>query len=310
MDKKLVKAKALKEGDTVGLIGPAGPYDTYELRRGLETLAELGLQVKLPEGINARWRYMAGEDALRVQGVLQMLNDARARGVLCTRGGYGSLRLIPFLDEDKLLKKGPKVVIGASDTTTLLLYLHAKYGLVTFHGPMVATEQFGQMSPLTHHHFVRAVMQKSPIGEITLERVKVLRGGVGEGPLIGGCLSLVVASLGTSFEVDTRGKILFLEDVNEPPYRIDRMLTHLKLAGKFARAKGILFGEMPGCHPEPDEGFTLEDVILDVLKDVKVPILFNFPVGHGRDHITLPLGVKTLVDGARGSVVIEEAAVL
>jgi muramoyltetrapeptide carboxypeptidase len=209
----------------------------------------------------------------------------------------------PFLQD-------PKIVVGSSDLTFLLLYLLSQCGLGAFHGPMVAPN-FGHVpSPLTDDFFLKVLSPRMSDQTLAYPSVEVLKDGVGEGVLTGGCLSMVCESIGTTFEIQTEGHILFLEDIQEPPFRIDRMINYLKAAGKLKGVRGIIFGKMEQCHPLPEAGYTLQEVLLDSLIDFEGPILYGFPSGHGADNVTLPFGVRVLVDGKTGGVTLLEPAVI
>jgi muramoyltetrapeptide carboxypeptidase len=219
---------------------------------------------------------------------MAMFLDSEVKAILCSRGGYGAQRLIPYLDADQI-RSHPKPLVGCSDITVLLIYLLQQCLVIPFHGPNVATSQFVQGDAEMALALKRALTSAEPLAEIACS---VLRGGEAEADIIGGCLSSLVTVLGTPYEPDLQGKVLFVEDVNEPPYKIDRMLTHLKSAGKLAGVKGVVFGQMPGC--DTDNGL-LREVILDVLAAIEGPILFGFPSGHGPRNLTIPLGVPVRI---------------
>ncbi|MCI0526833.1 MAG: LD-carboxypeptidase, partial [Nitrospira sp.] len=247
-------------------------------------------------------------DQRRGEEVSRMFADPDVQGIFCARGGYGSARTLRYVDEE-MIEKNPKVFLGYSDITSFLLYGYTRCSLVTFHGPMVTIDLYKPMTHRTRVSLLNVLTQPRPLQDRV--DLKILKGGFAEGILLGGCLSILIHSLGTCYEPDFRGKILFLEDVDEPPYRIDRMLTHLKNAGKLQRAAAIVFGEMIRCHPSPENGYLLEEVISEVLQDLNVPILLGFPSGHtSEDSLTLPMGVKARVDGDQGQLIILEAGVI
>jgi muramoyltetrapeptide carboxypeptidase len=305
----MIKPSALKTGDTIGVVAPAGAIIPHELESGVKRLEGLGFRIRLGRSIRNVFRTMAGADRERADDLLQMFSDPEINAIVCARGGYGSARVIPHLDRD-LIRKHPKVFVGSSDITALLLYLVQGCGMVAFHGPMVGPNFGKAPSHLTEELFLRVLTRSEPAGPLRLPGVKVLKAGRSEGKLVGGCLSLLCSAVGTPFDLYTEGAILFLEDVKEPPYKIDRMLTHLKAAGKFRKVKGVLFGMMPDCGPSQSAGYALEEIILDVLNDLQVPILFGVPSGHGEHNITLPMGVRVRVSALEeGMISIEEAAV-
>jgi muramoyltetrapeptide carboxypeptidase len=230
-----------------------------------------------------------------------MFANADVRAIVAARGGYGTSRVIPLLDP-RAIARSPKIVVGSSDVTLLLHFLQTACAFVTFHGPMVSPNFGKYSSPATNDSFVRVLGATTPPGRFDVRGVTTLKGGSAEGVLTGGCLSLVCQTIGTPYEIRTDGAIVFLEDINEPPYRIDRMLTYLKQLGKFDRARAVIFGLMPDCHPAPQESYRLHDVIRDVLGDLPCPILLDFPSGHGGTNVTLPFGVRAAVDGPTLSI--------
>jgi len=307
----MIKPSALKTGDTIGVIAPAGVVDSHELETGLERLKGIGFQVRVGRCVRNIFRTMAGTDRERASDLLEMFSDPEIKAIVCARGGYGSARVIPYLDSD-LIQLHPKVFVGSSDITVLLLYLVQKCGLVVFHGPMVGPNFGKASSSLTETFFMKILTRPKPAGPLQLSGIKILKKGQAEGRLMGGCLSLLCSAMGTPYEPHTDGSILFLEDVREPLYRIDRMLTQLRAAGKFKKVRGILFGQMRECHPEQGAGYCLEDVILDILDGLEIPVLFGVPSGHGTDNVTLPLGVQVRVSAEKEGnslVSFEEAAV-
>ena len=282
----------LSPGDCVGIAAPAShiPRGNEEfLHRGAERLMEMGFEVRYsPSLLKRKHLYLAGTDQERARELMEMFLDPEVKAILCARGGYGSQRIIRYLDPD-VIRSHPKPLVGCSDITVLLIYLLQQCFVVPFHGPNLATRQFVEGAAEMAHALKGALIAPLAAAEVTCS---VLREGEAQGDIIGGCLSCLVTTLGASYEPDLQGKILFVEDVDEAPYKIDRMLTHLKSAGKFQGVKGIVFGQMPGCDTE--EGL-LQEVILDALEDIKGPILVGFPSGHGVRNITIPLGVPVRI---------------
>jgi muramoyltetrapeptide carboxypeptidase len=282
----------LSIGDTIGIVAPAShiPRANEEyLEQGLERVRQLGFAVKCSPSLLVRKHlYLAGKDQERADELMAMFLDPEVKAILCSRGGYGAQRLVPYLDADRI-RRHPKPLVGCSDITVLLIYLLQQCHVVPFHGPNVATRQFVQGDAEMARALERALTAAEPPAEIACS---VLRGGEAEAEIIGGCLSSLVTVMGTPYEPDLESKVLFVEDVNEPPYKIDRMLTHLKSAGKLAEVKGVIFGQMPGC--DTDNGL-LREVILDVLDTIDGPILFGFPSGHGPRNLTIPLGVPVRI---------------
>lgn len=304
----MIKPEALHPGGTIGVIAPAGSVDPAELRQGVDRLKGMGFRVVLGASVEKRSRYLAGSDRERAADLNQMFSNPEIAAIVCARGGYGTSRIIPFLDQEAI-EQHPKIVVGSSDVTLLLNHLRQHFGLVTFHGPMVAPNFGKQPSSLTDTWFRKILVEGWGKGPMTVDGVKGLRDGQAQGPLVGGCLTMLCSTLGTPYEIQTDGAILLLEDIDEAPYRIDRMLTQLKAASKFKNAKGVIFGKMPGCQPPSHSSYILEDVIGDLLADQAVPILFGFPAGHGGEQVTLPLGLPVRIDGNTASVTLLESAV-
>ena len=287
----------LSTADTVGIVAPAShiPRANEEyLEQGLERVKQMGFAVKCSPSLRERKHlYLAGNDQERAEELMTMFLDPEVKAILCSRGGYGAQRLIPYLDAD-LIRSHPKPLVGCSDITVLLIYLLQQCLVIPFHGPNVATSQFVQGDAEMALALQRALTSAEPLAEIACSvlRSSEAPGEIIEGEIIGGCLSSLVTVLGTPYEPDLQGKVLFVEDVNEPPYKIDRMLTHLKSAGKLAGVKGVVFGQMPGCDTDND---LLREVLLDVLGAIEGPILFGFPSGHGPRNLTIPLGVPVRI---------------
>ncbi|HEY5594926.1 MAG TPA: LD-carboxypeptidase [Nitrospiria bacterium] len=304
----MIKPEALRTGDTIGVIAPAGSADPAELARGVEHLIGMGFRVALGESVEKRLRYLAGSDRDRAADLNRMFSNPEITAIVCARGGYGTSRIIPYLDEAAIAQH-PKILVGSSDVSLLLNYLCRRLGLVTFHGPMAAPNFGKQPSALTDAWFRKILVEAQGKGPIAVDGVKGLRGGLAQGPLAGGCLTMLCSTLGTPYEIQTDGAILLLEDIDEAPYRIDRMLTQLKAASKFKNVRGVIFGTMPGCQPPSKSAYVLEDVICDVLADQTFPILYGFPAGHGGEQVTLPIGVPVQMDGSTAAVTLLESAV-
>jgi len=285
--KKRILPPALRAGDTVGVIAPAGPLTADALEAGLAALTRRGYRpVHLP-GILDRDLYFAGSIERRLHELHHMFADPEVKGIVCFRGGYGSNYLLPHLDLD-LIRCHPKFFCGCSDVTTLLTYLCDRAEMVVFHGPML---QKDARPDGVDEQSWNAATSGAPYVHDFGPHVQVLVPGEARGMLYGGCLSLLCASLGTRYEIQTRDTILFIEDVAEPAFRIDRMLMQLKLAGKLDEVRGIMFGEMLDCA-RGAEGYSLQQVVLRVVGDLGVPVTYGLPSGHvTRGNITIPLGV-------------------
>jgi len=238
-----------------------------------------------------------------------MIGDPEIKAIFFARGGYGSMRLAAHLDAG-VVRHNPKIMLGYSDLTFLHLWLHSTTGLITFHGPLVT--EMGGMDTLTREMLVRALTDPAPLGPLPAPGARILRGGTGSGPLVGGSLSLLCHTIGTPWAPDTRGSVLLIEEVGERPYRIDRMLQHLRLAGALREASAIVFGSFIECS-EPGRGEEenrriLEEILQEATEGISGPVLADYPIGHGPVNLTVPLGARALVDGRRGLLVIEEPA--
>lgn len=289
----MVCPAALQKGDTIGIVAPAGPVNREQFEAGIARLHELGFNPVFSKSIFNREFYFAGGVRRRVEELHEMFREPQVKGIICARGGYGSNHLLPHLNLG-LIARNPKVLCGYSDVTTLLTHFHDTIGLVGFHGPMLMRD-FGRAEGIDFPSFSSAIsgQQQWRVSGPESSGLEPIATGAAEGKLYGGCLSLLVASLGTPYEIHTDDTILFIEDLGEWPYRIDRMLMHLKYAGKFEKVRGILFGEMLECAAPPGSDYTLQQAIKHALDGLSVPIAFGLRSGHvSAGNITLPIGVR------------------
>jgi muramoyltetrapeptide carboxypeptidase len=302
--KERILPPALRAGDTIGVIAPAGPITAESLAAGLASLERRGLRpVHLPTILD-RDLYFAGSAERRLDELHGMFADPEVKGIVCFRGGYGTNYLLPRIDLN-LIRSHPKFFCGCSDVTTLLTYFCDHAGLVVFHGPMLQRD--AQADGVDEESW-RAATSGVPYVHAFGAQVQVLVPGHAEGMLYGGCLSLLCASLGTPYEIQTQGSILLIEDVAEPAFRIDRMLMHLKLAGKLDEVRGIIFGEMLDCA-RGAAGYTLQDVVSRVVGDLGIPVVYGLPSGHVTcRNITIPLGVAAQLDAGATAVLRHAAA--
>lgn len=287
------KPAALKAGDTIAIVAPAAVADALAVDSGERALQHAGFQVRLGDSVFRRTGYLAGTDPERRDDLIEAFRDPTVRAIFCARGGYGSGRLLPLLAE-ALRVDEPKIFVGYSDLTFLLTFLTQQCDIVAFHGPMMADfEKRPQALPR-----LLALLGGDRSGW-NLAGETIVQPGTAEGVLTGGCLSAVVAGLGTPYEIETEGKILFLEDVNEKPYRVDRMLTQLRQAGKLDGVAGVMFGEMAGCSADPNESVNVADVIGQHFANSTHPVVMGIPSGHGVGTATLPLGLRVRLAGQR-----------
>jgi muramoyltetrapeptide carboxypeptidase len=289
----MLKPDTLRKGDMIAVVAPAGAVEAVVVTAGVRFLEDLGYRVLVGPSVFSRDGYLAGSDAERVADLERMFQHPDVRAIICARGGYGTGRLLPLLNLNTV-RAGPKIFVGYSDVTFLLNHFVQRAGLVTFHGPMVTN--LAQWPDGTRRLLDLLGGDRSAW---KMAAAEIIQPGTAEGVLAGGCLSVVVALLGTPYDIDTTGRLLFLEDVNEKPYRIDRMLTQLKQAGKLDGVAGVVFGEMTGCVADPQEAVTVRDVIREAFAEARYPVSMGLPSGHGSGGVTLPLGVRARLAGER-----------
>ncbi len=308
MDIPTVRPPALCSGDTIGIIAPAGCIEQREtLEQGIAALERMGFRVRFEERIFQSLNYLAGDDSSRAEELMSYFEDPAIRAIIGLRGGYGCSRLIPLLIE-KRIRPHPKLFMGFSDLTTLHLFFRRRFAWITIHGPMAASPALANMGAEQQQYLYSLLTDSSYLPSFSFPQLETWTSGVAEGRLIGGNLATIVASLGTPYEIKTAGKILFLEDLAEPPYKIDRMLTHLNLAGKLQALAGLLLGNFHEC--EPTQGnYTAKEVLRDILNKLKVPVLANFPAGHGAINWAIPLGAKARMDATSRTIEFLEPAV-
>ena len=290
-----IKPRALRPGDKVGIVAPASNVNREMLEAGCDGLRRVGYEPFYFESILDRDLYFAGSVERRARELEDMFLRDDIRAIVCARGGYGSNYLPVTLDPTKIVPN-PKILVGYSDITTLVCCMADSANFVTFHGPMV-TKDFAVADGVDLDSWQNAMggVTEWEIGEGSGARP--LAPGEGEGILYGGCLSMLAASLGTPHEIRTAGTILFVEDIATKPYQIDRMLMQLKLAGKLKDVRGIVFGEMMDCRQSPTQDYTLEEVILRIVEDLRIPVAVGLRSGHvSRANITLPIGVKARLE--------------
>lgn len=315
---KPLKPKRLAKGQTIGLIAPSSNVgENEDIFYAREVLESFGFKVKQGEHLFERRGYLAGTDKLRAKDVNSMFTDTSVDAIICLRGGYGSPRILPYLDYDSI-KANPKVISGYSDVTALLNAITTKTGMITFHGP-IANQRFSDYTLQSFKDVlftpkVNTLLGTPPPFEVREgwvereNRLTVVRAGKAQGRLIGGNLSLMVALVGSSYEPDYRGKILFLEDVSEAPYRVDRMLTHLKLAGRLSQLAGVAFGKCTRCSSSGNT-LSLEQVVYDHFEPLGIPVIRGLMIGHIKDMATIPVGAMAELDTEAGAIRLLETAV-
>lgn len=306
----MLKPRALAPGDRIAVVAPASAFNREEFDRGIDEIRRLGFTPVYDESVFARHRYLAGTAEVRARALRAAWRDDSIAAVIGVRGGYGSAQLLPLLDVGEA-RQARKPLIGYSDLTSLLTFLTTGCGMVAFHGPMLVGRLGRGDGGYDTDSFVKALCRREPMGELTAPGVQSIRNGEAKGPLFGGTLTQLLASLGTPFAFSPpAGYILFLDEVGERPYRLDRMVTQLRQTGLLARASAVVIGELPRCD-EPDGDVTAREVVADLFQDFSGPVLLGFPSGHTvGPAMTLPFGVTCrVIAGERPRLVIEESAV-
>jgi muramoyltetrapeptide carboxypeptidase len=312
-----VKPAALIANATIGIIAPASSLDEASVKKAVANLRARGYRVKLSLGYQQRRGYLAASDEVRAAEINGFFTDDEVDAILCLRGGYGSPRILDRLDYDTI-RRNPKIIVGYSDITALLNAIHRRSGLVVFHGPMAKEFSVGSgPTQYTEKYYWSAFAPSTarfddwggggPRGRGALS---VLVGGTAEGVLVGGNLSMLVSTIGTPYEIDARGKILFLEDVNEKAFRLDRMLNQLRLSGKLGQFRGVILGSFRGCGDDLRETTrSLEDLFVEYFGGLGIPVITGFPTGHTPDQVVMPIGVRVRLDADARKLSILESAV-
>ncbi len=311
---KIIKPPRLKKGDTVGLISPGSYITEAQLQESVENLESIGLKVFYSNSILRKYGYLAGTDKERAEDVNRMFADKNIKGIFAARGGYGCSRILPMLDYN-MIRQNPKILIGYSDITALLYGIFSQTGLVTFHGP-VGISTFNEYSNqhvenILFNPHKTYTMKNLPDDE---SKITIINSGRANGKLVGGNLSIVVTMIGTKYDVDLKNKIVFLEDVGEEPYRIDRMLTHLLEATNIKQAAGIALGVFNNCEikkddPEFENSLTLQEVFKDRFGKLNIPVISGLSFGHISNKFTLPFGIKAELNTTNKSLTLLENAV-
>jgi muramoyltetrapeptide carboxypeptidase len=307
----MLKPRALRPGDRIGVVAPASAFGRESFDAGVAELRRLGYEPVYDDSVFARRRYTAGDAASRAAAFRRAWLDPSIAALMAVRGGYGSVQLLPLLDPADI-RRTPKAFIGYSDNTSLLAWLTGQCGITAFHGPMLDARFAKGETAYDLDTFTRVLTRAEPAGRITHPQVDTLHGGEAQGVLVGGTLTNLTASLGTPYAFDPpAGHILFIDEVAERPYRIDRMLMQLRLSGLLSRASAVVFGELPRCDEPAEGGPEIKAVVADLLADFRGPVLFGLPSGHTDGAcMTLPFGVQArLVTGPEPALIIEEAAV-
>jgi muramoyltetrapeptide carboxypeptidase len=310
-ERKFHKLPHLVKGDTIGIVAPAWSFDRKQFLEAVDSLQSWGYRVKYDSSIFDTYRSMAGHDAERAAQLEIMFSDSDVKAILCANAGYGSIRTIPFIRK-RTIRDNPKIFVGYSDITILLSFLQRVAHMVVFHGPVLAGEVHRDMNPENTQYLLKAVGSTTPLGVLCFPSLKRVRDGKARGVLAGGNLSMIISSLGTPYEVDTEGSILFLEEIGESLEVIDNHLMQLKLAGKLKRVRGVIFGRILDFVDDPVMQQGMHDILDDIFERREIPILYGFPAGHrrlGDVNVTLPFGVQVDIDGNELSVTFIESGV-
>lgn len=310
-----LKGRALSVGDTIGIVAPSSPVREWEvLIKGKARLEERGYKVKLGASCYETYGgYLAGRATRRAADIHDMFESPEIDAIICLRGGYGAMQLLPLLNYN-IIREHPKLFIGYSDVTALHIVLGQQAGLATVHGPMLASDFTSELNDFSLSHLLRLIQgdENAPIelcnppGGV----IACLVPGVAQGQLVGGNLSLIASTIGTPYEIDTKGKVLFLEEIGEEPYRIDRLLMQLQLAGKLEDAAGFVFGQWTDCEAKQyADGFTVIHLLEKIIIPYKKPAIYNVQAGHCTPTLTLPLGVDVTVDATQKKLIVEESVV-
>lgn len=314
---KIIKPIALKKGDTIGLVCPAySAFIKEEVQIAVENLQVMGFKVVQGKHIFDRYGYLAGKDEDRADDINKMFADKKIDAIMAMHGGWGCARILPLLDY-KLIKKNPKIFIGYSDITALLLGIYSQTGIITYHGPLGSSTWNSFSVDYFKNTLIdgNAIKMNNPIRKtdslVQIEdRIYTITSGKATGKLIGGNLTVLSHILGSKYVPDFTGAILFLEDVQEDTYRIDRMITQLKLAGVLNQISGFVFGKCTDCPPSKSYGsLTLEDIFEDHIKPLKIPAFSGAMIGHIKDKFTVPIGIEASIDATEGTISLNESAV-
>lgn len=302
--------RGLKLGDTIGIVAPASFTRFENVLEAKKNIEAMGYKVVLGKCTEKKWHSYAGTDEERASEINEFFADKNIDAIVCMRGGYGCNRLIELVDFE-LIRKNPKIFVGYSDITTLHMAINEKTGLVTFHGPMAVSNFTGNYNTDTYKNFVDLLsnpLEKREIKNFSKE-LEVISEGKASGRLVGGNLATLIATLGTEYDLDYSGKILFLEEIGERSYRVDRFLNQLKKHGVFEKIEGVILGDFKDCPPASENDMTLQEVFEDYFKNLGKPVISNLESGHSEPMLTLPLGAMCEIDSFEKRVTILEKVV-
>lgn len=302
--------KRLKKGDTIGIIAPASCTSYEKVLEAKKNIENMGYRVILGECTKKAWYSYAGTDEERAKEINDFFKNKEIDAIICMRGGYGCNRLVELVDF-QIIKENPKIFIGYSDITTLHMAINEKTGLVTFHGPMAVSNFLNGYNEETYRHFMEVLSVPQEKRELKnfSKNLEIINSGKCQGKIVGGNLATLIATLGTEYDLDYNGKILFLEEIGEKTYKIDRFLNQLKKHGVFEKIKGVILGDFRNCPPDSEKDMSLLEVFYDYFRDLRKPVVFNFESGHSEPMLTLPLGALCEIDGDNRKITILENVV-
>ncbi|WP_407269320.1 LD-carboxypeptidase [Radiobacillus sp. PE A8.2] len=304
----MILPNRLYKGDTVGIIAPASPPNREQLERGIAILRQQGLHIKLGKHISSVYGYLAGTDAERLEDLHMMFQDTSVKAIICACGGYGTARLVDGIDI-QLIRQNPKIFWGYSDITYLHTAIRQRANLVTFHGPMVASDIGKEnFDALSEQMFCQLFTPTNIVYNEAISPLQTMSEGEATGALVGGNLTLLTSTLGTEYEIETKAKLLLIEDVGEDPYRVDAMLNQLRLAGKLHDAAGIVIGSFTKVEPPTNKpSFDLDQVLTDYMEPLHIPVMKGFNIGHCMPNIGVPLGVTANLSSKTKTLTIHPA---
>lgn len=306
----IVRPAKLSSGDLIGITALASYTDPVEMVKSTEYFTQMGLRVEIGQSVFRQYGYLAGTDEERAKELNDMFHNPEIKAIICARGGYGTARIADLLDYDCIIHN-PKIFWGFSDITFLHQAIHKKTGLITFHGPMSSSLSNSQVHPLTLAGFQQLFTPMAVEYTENMSTLTPLVEGTASGAVVGGNLSLIVSTLGTPYEIDTRNKLLLIEEIGEEPYRIDRMLRQLQQAGKLTEASGIIVGDFHECVPNPNKSsFTCEEVMIEYLTKANRPAMAGFNIGHCSPNFAVPLGLEAELSTAKKTLIWKRQAVI
>ncbi len=311
---RLIKPAKLKTGDVIGIISPASSaQDSKKIENGVQYLEKNGYRVEIGKNVGKTNGYLAGTDQERADDLNLMFKNKNIKAIICLRGGYGASRILDKINY-KIIRNNPKIFVGFSEITALQMAILQKAGLITFAGPMLAPDFADNVSTYTEEFFWRIITSNKKMGRLKYPdngKLTAITKGSSSGRILGGNLSVFAALIGTVYLPSMKEKILMLEDINELPYKVDRILNQMKMLKVFKQVRGVILGRFVGCyeHDPMKKTLTLGEVMEDYLSHLKIPVLYAFPHGHIKDKVTVPLGLKVKINSTKGFIDYAESAV-